>query len=119
MAPDTVHEFLLVSTNLKQVVLAELVEDTGGAVPEILLFLAQGRVLNLVSLEDLLGLATGRNLASPVGDLLRINMLEETLHALVDEIDERFLDRLIEFVLGDEGGDDEFESRHLFEGLNA
>jgi len=113
--PDTVDEILLVATaNLEIVILAELVEDPGGAVVEVVAVLNGAGVLDLVGLENLLALGFGRRIRNGLGH----EMLDNTLDALVHKVDDRFLDLVgVEGVLGDEGVDDGLDRRHFLKTL--
>jgi hypothetical protein len=112
MAPDTVHDLFLVATNLETVVLAELVENTSSAVAEIVLVLAASRILNLVSLEDLLGLGSARRTA--VRDRLLEDMLEEIAHGVGNQGAKGILDLVVKLVLGNEGVDAGLDGSHLW-----
>jgi len=74
MTPNTIHQDTLVSTDLEGLILAELIENSRGAVTEILAVLTESRILNLVSLEHFLGFGS-------LGNWMREHMFEEVLHA--------------------------------------
>ena len=100
MSPNAVHQILLVSTNLEAMILAELIEDSGGAVSEILDVGALGRIFDLFGFENLLGFFVVR-----AGNLFAKDMLEEIFHASCYECTEVVFDGGVDLVLGDEGID--------------
>ena len=109
MTPDAVHQLSLVAANLEGVVLAELVENPRGAVTEFLAGFAGCRILNLVSLEHLLGLGS-------LGNGLSEDVLEEVLHAPRHEDADVLLEIGVKLVLGDEAVDAGLDRSH-FEGF--
>ena len=111
VAPDAVHDFLLVAANLEAIVLAELVENAGGAVAEFVQGLAGRRVLNLFGLQDLLGLGGG--LSGLGGNGLLENMLEQVSHAVSNQGAKGVLDVGLKLVLSDEVVNAGLDGSHL------
>jgi len=110
VAPDPIHEFLLVTTNLEVLFLTELVQNTGRTVPQVFEVLDTRRILNPVGLQHLLGLLLTRDFRN----LLRKQVLEQTIEAIVHQVGKRFLGVHIQLVLDDEVINDLFEGRHFF-----
>ena len=113
--PDTVDQVLLVApTNLEVVILAELVENPGGAVVEVIAVLHGAGVLDLVGLENLLALGFGRRFRNRLLD----DVLEDPLDDFVHKVDDGLLDLIgVEGVLGDEGVNDGLDGRHFLKTL--
>jgi len=111
VAPNAVHDFLLVAANLEAVVLAELVENAGGAVAELLVGLAGSRVLNLFGFQNLLGLGGGTSSLS--GNGLLENMLEQVTHSVGNESAKVVLDVNVKLVLSDKVVDAGLDGSHL------
>jgi len=108
VAPHAVLDLLLVATNLEPVILAELVENTSGAVVELIDGLAGRRVLDLVSLENLLGL-----LRVGLGNRGGKHLPVKVLHAPEYEYRDFLLDVGVETVLGNEVVDAGFDGSHF------
>jgi len=109
-APDTIHQNLLVAANLEAVLLAELIQNSGGAVVELVASLDRGGILDLVGLENLLGLGFGGG----IRDRVLHDVLEDTGNALIDEIHNGLLELVVEFVGVNEGVNDLFEAGHFW-----
>jgi len=110
VTPNAVHEFLLVTTNLEAVVLAELVQHTGGAIAKVVECLTARRVLDLVSLENFLGLLVGGVCS---GDCLAEDVFEEVFHAPGHENTDVVFQFGVDVVLRDEGVDAGLDAGHF------
>jgi len=107
MTPHTVHQFLLVATNLEIVPLAELVKNTSCAIPEIFDALTGRWILNLFSFENLFGF--GRRFRNRLTE----HLLEQITHTTGDQFADIILHLGVDFMESDKLVDAGLNRRHL------
>ena len=109
--PDAVDKVFLVSTtNLETVILAELIQNSSGTIVEIVTVLHGTGVFNLVGFENLLTLGFAGRIRNGVTE----DMLEDSFDTLVNKINEGFFYFIgLKIVFGNKGVDDVFDGRHF------